>query len=65
MYGLESSVNLECKRLCKRLRRLDEKSVKKKFYQLSFPTQTGSCISFYLVIYTFYEVYRNSWNIGT
>ena len=30
MYGLESSVNLECKRLCKRLHRLDEKSVKER-----------------------------------
>ena len=29
MYGLESSVNLECKRLCKRLHRLDEKKCKK------------------------------------
>ena len=62
MYGLESSVNLECKRLCKRLHRLDEKSVKKMFYKLSFPTQIGCCISFYLVICTFYEVYSNSWN---
>ena len=48
MYGLESSVNMECKRLCKRLHRLDEKSVKKMFYHLSFPTQIGCCISFYL-----------------
>ena len=53
MYGLESSVNMECKKLCKRLHRLDEKSVKKMFYQLSFPTQIGCCISFYL---------KPSWN---
>ena len=59
MYGLESSVNLECKRLCKRLRRLDEKSVKKRFYQLSFPTQIGCCITFSLVIIPFLKYVLN------
>ena len=59
MYGLESSVNLECKRLCKRLHRLDEKSVKKMLYRLSFPTKIAGCC-----IFLFYEVYRNMY-IGT
>ena len=59
MYGLESSVNMECKRLCKRLHRLDEKSVKKMLYRLSFPTKIAGCC-----IFLFYEVYRNMY-IGT